>query len=658
MLPTPASRPPLATRALVLALLLLAPAAGSARADDCTAPAPQNPCIPGGGSAKTDCALELRVDPVPLRDGRGRPRNRAVCYEGDPRCDLDADLENRSCTGAVSLCVSNNDPRLACQPSGVASFEVKKPNPARPRDAADAAGAEALEAVGADELGVTVSRRRTVVFEGTPNETQDLCTAPAALPVPLRVSPSGRVSKGRRTVALQVVTTTGVVDRDTLSVECRPSTCGNGTIEFDHEQCDDGNRADGDGCNRGCRFESAPSPTPGPTPTPNPAPTPSPSPTPTPEPTATPSPSPAPTPSPSPSPTPTPEPTPTPPAFVIDLTAYRPQSEAYGAPFARRAVPDAEEQSPGAGIRLNTDDDDGNGFADATHGPVAGENDLIEVELQVGPVPAPPGWEYAVVRSAPHLKVWLDPQKTFPVLDANDERVLTLSSSTLSLWVESVAAQPGSLQLVARPAGGGDAVAGDVVSFYPFTSIVIALGGENQTPSDPPNGGHGIFNVARDLYVMGYDVHMYDEDDVSSSGAGPAYDELVRAISQRGIGIVSIFGYSHGGGSTHDLAERLAANAGSVGPYTIPYTAYIDAIQNDSDIDLQAERRLPPGTQYHVNYYQQEDLFVRGLDVPGSDVDVNVNTTPWGAGVEHTGIDDLPNVRNGIRDPLLQRVPR
>ncbi len=31
---------------------------------------------------------------------------------------------------------------------------------------------------------------------------------------------------------------------------------------------------------------------------------------------------------------------------------------------------------------------------------------------------------------------------------------------------------------------------------------------------------------------------------------------------------------------------------------------------------------------------------------------------PWGAGIEHTGVDDLANVRSGVLDPLVQRVPR
>jgi len=651
--------------ALAVVTCALLGGARGARADDCTAAAPGNACIPGGGSPGTDCALEWRVDPAPAPDRRGVPRARIVCFEGDPRCDVDPELDDASCTVALTLCINNHDPRLACAPSGIVAFELRKPDPARPRDAAEAAGAQALEAAFADELGVSVLRRGLVHVAGSTNASPDLCSAPVPLAVPLRVSRTGRVSKHRRTFSLQVVSTATGLDRDTVSVECRPSTCGNGRIESDHEQCDDGNRVNGDGCDQGCQAEAppptpAPSPTGVPTATPAPTATPTPVAPPTPVPTATPAPTPDPTPTPAPTPSPTPtatpSPTPTPPSFAIDVTAYRPQTESYGAPFARRAVPDADEATLGAGIRLNTDDDDGNGLADATQVGVSGENDLIELAVQLSPGVAPAGWEYAIVRSGAQLRVWLDSAKAFPLLDASDDAVLVTGST--SLWVESVAATSGTVQVVARPAAGGAAVASDEVLFYPFTSVVIALGGENQSPSDPPDPNHGMFNVARDLHAMGYDVHMYDEDDVSSSGAGRAYDEVVRAVAQRGIGVVSIFGYSHGGGSTYDLAERLAINAGSIGSFAIPYTAYVDAIENDSDIDIESERRRPIGSAYHVNYYQRADFFIRGNSVPGADVDVNVNATPWGAGVEHTGVDDLANVRSGVRDPLVLWVPR
>jgi hypothetical protein len=149
---------------------------------------------------------------------------------------------------------------------------------------------------------------------------------------------------------------------------------------------------------------------------------------------------------------------------------------------------------------------------------------------------------------------------------------------------------------------------------------------------------------------------MYDEDVVNSSGAGAAYDEVVRAVQKRGIAVVAIYGYSHGGGSTHDLASRLDTNRGSIGTFSIDYTAYVDGIRNSSDIDISSETRLPPSTAYHVNYYQRNDLFLRGNSVAGANVDVNVSNTPWGSGLVHTSVDDHVNVRSGVLQPLLAHI--
>jgi hypothetical protein len=362
-------------------------------------------------------------------------------------------------------------------------------------------------------------------------------------------------------------------------------------------------------------------------------------------------------------PTSTPTATNTPPSFTIQLTAYRQRSENYGSPFQRLAVPDGSEVSPGAGIRMNGDDDNGNGTADRDDtGTVSGENDLVEVTLAVSPVTAPPGFEYVLVRGNTNIKVWNSDLKGVSVLTTGSEQMLTFDGSgTRTVWVENPSGGSATLELRARPIGGGATLASDTIQFYPFTSVIIALGGEGQGPSDPPDGNHGMFNIAKTLYTQGYDVHMYDEDDVSSSGAGPAYDEVVRAVQRRGIGIVSIFGYSHGGGSTYDLAERLDVNRASIGTFTMPYSAYVDAIENDSDIDIESERRRPRATGYHVNYYERNDFLIKGNSINsggGAEVDVNVNSTPWGGGLGHSEIDDHANVRSGVLDPLLLRVPR
>jgi hypothetical protein len=101
----------------------------------CTAPVPNNDCSPGGGSAKTDCQMEWRFTPMPksLVNAtptpdlfRGRPRNRIVCYEGDPRCDIDTNLDNHRCTFRTAIVINNADPNLpdCSSAGGIAVFEV------------------------------------------------------------------------------------------------------------------------------------------------------------------------------------------------------------------------------------------------------------------------------------------------------------------------------------------------------------------------------------------------------------------------------------------------------------------------------------------------------------------------------------------------------
>ena len=82
-------------------------------ADACDGVAPGNPCIPGSGSAVSDCVAEWLAEPVPAAARKGIPRARVVCYEGDPRCDADADLDNASCTVRLDVCINTSDARLA-----------------------------------------------------------------------------------------------------------------------------------------------------------------------------------------------------------------------------------------------------------------------------------------------------------------------------------------------------------------------------------------------------------------------------------------------------------------------------------------------------------------------------------------------------------------
>jgi hypothetical protein len=144
---------------VAVAVVLVATSAGApAQSLECAGAS----CVPGGGSPRTDCALEWLVTPAPDLDGRGMPRRRVECHEADPLCDSDPDITNHSCTFPVVLCVNNADSRLPdCLPDEVTALAVYKPYPDRLKDAADVANLAALEASAHEGLGITVLRGRT-----------------------------------------------------------------------------------------------------------------------------------------------------------------------------------------------------------------------------------------------------------------------------------------------------------------------------------------------------------------------------------------------------------------------------------------------------------------------------------------------------------------
>lgn len=220
--------------------------------------APDNACVPGGGKAKTDCHVEWQLAPVPALNRRGIPRNVAKCYEGDPRCDADPDLTNHSCTFSLALCINVTDTRFPqCTPLDIAAFEVRSPNPLTASNPEDPANIAALEnQAGVGGFGMQIVRRRTPLPTpgATPNASPNACSSTFQLVVPLRQRASGALPPGRKRFRVRAWTSRGVVDSDTLRLVCKPSTCGDGVVQR-HEQCDDGNRTNGDGCDQACRQE-------------------------------------------------------------------------------------------------------------------------------------------------------------------------------------------------------------------------------------------------------------------------------------------------------------------------------------------------------------------------------------------------------------------
>ncbi len=338
------------------------------------------------------------------------------------------------------------------------------------------------------------------------------------------------------------------------------------------------------------------------------------------------------------------------PCVTATLTAHRPQHGAgyFPHPMTPVADLDEEDQALGPGIRINAPGD-----VDP-----AGEDDLIEVLVSV----SPPGSEVALARSDGPIAVWTtrtkSPGTEIPFIgDRTEALPIGPGESDLTLWVEWQSTTHGLADLHVEPLDVAAPL--DTLRFHTLRGIVMALGGEGQVPSVPVDPNHGTFVVATSLYGQGFDVHIHDEDGVAADGSGPVYNEVVNAIQSRLVEEVSVFGYSHGGGSTYDLADRLDVNRAGIGVFEIVFTSYVDSVENDSDIDTAMELRRPPSTFYHANHYQVgslADFFLDGGPVPDSNptpTGLNVETQMWGIGATHFLVDDYFLVRSYIEDNLI-----
>jgi hypothetical protein len=149
--------------------------------------------IPGGGSRKTDCALEWAVPLDASRlvvDRRGLARKRQTCVDDDPSCDFDPSAG--TCRFRLFVCVGGGDARFGCAPATVSSVEVVRPRPSDGHPAR-AALVAALEGLG---------------FPAGPGER---CTGGVDFPV-------AAGTEGR--VAARALLTSGKADSDTLKLRC------------------------------------------------------------------------------------------------------------------------------------------------------------------------------------------------------------------------------------------------------------------------------------------------------------------------------------------------------------------------------------------------------------------------------------------------------
>ncbi len=338
---------------------------------------------------------------------------------------------------------------------------------------------------------------------------------------------------------------------------------------------------------------------------------------------------------------------------VVDahLQAYRPQTEGpgYGQPFGRVPVPRLWDLP--VGIRRNADDDDLNNVPDSLHSNVQDENDLIEVEIRGFPqftVDQPFGVRLDVNTSM--LNIWDSPDKMNSVAGK-----LLKSGSYWVEWVHSTSKAASPVTTSVIDMRNGNTALQSQTLFKPFESTVVVLTGEWQEPHDPRFNGsdHGIMRYAFEEYSNGYDVHLLDEDDVLPRfRRGAAFNEVVNAVNYRGVTQVSIMGYSHGGGSTYMLSEQLANTDLIVNPYSVPFTAYVDAIRQPL-INFLPETRRPLRSNFHSNQYQTNDKLLHGAQGTGDD-----ELDRSSLGVNHVTIDDHAMVIELLKDRLESKVQR
>jgi len=346
--------------------------------------------------------------------------------------------------------------------------------------------------------------------------------------------------------------------------------------------------------------------------------------------------------------------------FHVDMTAYRPVPNIDipgSTSFPNTEVPENLELNPGAGIRVN-----GQGIAE----------NLVKLKLSVDDISPDQGYEYVLRRTNGSIRVWKDDKFKDLIISNNDEYIVGFSSNTNIFYVENSDGESSFLEFFIRDTQDGTVIASDKILFYPFKSIVIGLGGEGLWGfnNNTPNPGQGIYEIGKNLYELGYDVHLFDEDVIASvSIPSEVTSFIVNANSFGVISEIAIIGYSHGGGSTYDLASQIST-LGHLGVATLKFTAYIDAIKQPW-INYFSETRLPPGTDYHVNFYQRKDVLntlnFNGNSVIGSALDCNVTTginqvdgssCYFNSALDHGSIDDDLTIINRLTVMLAERVKR
>jgi cysteine-rich repeat protein len=166
--------------------------------------------IPGGGSVRTDCHTEWRVNNpanVPFLDRRGSINSEQTCTDNDPACDFDDGLAG-SCRFLVGVCVNNTDVPGCARANRLVDWQLDSPSAAQAEARAELAAArDSLYAIGAPMVGVTAT---------------NLCSALTAIDVGLRGS-AGAYRSGQIKLRTSAVASDDSRDKDRLRLICLPA---------------------------------------------------------------------------------------------------------------------------------------------------------------------------------------------------------------------------------------------------------------------------------------------------------------------------------------------------------------------------------------------------------------------------------------------------
>lgn len=165
-----------------------------------TVPVARAMLVPGGGSARTDCMLQMSADGVGFP--AGKTAKGVTCSDGDA-CDADG-VRNGVCLFSIGFCV--NEPTRTCQPRQVSSAGVK----AKKKSPVDVAPLQASLAALPLPTGATT------------------CSPPARVPVVLP-GPNGKGVLQPAHVVLKATAKGAGNDKDTYKLTCVPTTGAGGT---------------------------------------------------------------------------------------------------------------------------------------------------------------------------------------------------------------------------------------------------------------------------------------------------------------------------------------------------------------------------------------------------------------------------------------------